>query len=181
MRENHELLGDVVAVDGKAIRSTSEKGKAHSALQILTAYLTESGITLAQRAVHEKTNEIPVFQEMLETLEVNGKTITADAMHCQKETCKKIIKKGGHYCLGLKENQKIFYDDVKLFIENPPRCDSVEVFAAPTEKGHGRIEKRRCHKVCDISWLENRREWAGFNTVFAMEHSVETKHRTTKK
>jgi hypothetical protein len=88
MRENYELLGDIIAVDGKAIRSTSEKGKAHSAPQILTAYLTESGITLAQKAIHEKTNEIPVFQEMLETLDVKGKTITADAMHCQKNLWK---------------------------------------------------------------------------------------------
>ncbi|GHV56318.1 hypothetical protein FACS1894216_20100 [Synergistales bacterium] len=48
MRENFELLGDIIAVDGKAIRSTPEKGKAHSALQILTAYLTESGIRNGQ-------------------------------------------------------------------------------------------------------------------------------------
>jgi predicted transposase YbfD/YdcC len=180
MRENFELLGDIIAVDGKAIRSTSEKGKAHSALQILTVYLTESGVTLAQKSIHEKTNEIPVFQEMLETLDVKGKTITADAMHCQKGTCEKIIKRGGNYCFGLKENQKTFYDDVKLFISNPPRPDSVEVFAAPVEKGHGRVEKRRCYKVHDVSWLENRKEWSALHTVFAVEHIVETKHKTTK-
>jgi predicted transposase YbfD/YdcC len=180
MRENVELLGDIIAVDGKAIRSTSEKGKAHSALQILTAYLTESGVTLAQKSIHEKTNEIPVFQEMLETLDVKEKTITADAMHCQKATCEKIIERGGNYCFGLKENQKTFFDDVKLFIENPPSPDSIEFFAAPTEKGHGRTEKRRCYKIQDISWLENRKEWAGLNTVFAVEHIVETKHKTTQ-
>jgi predicted transposase YbfD/YdcC len=180
MRENFELSGDIIAVDGKAIRSTSEKGKPHSALQILTAYLTESGVTLAQQCIHEKTNEIPVFQEMLEFIDVEGKTITADAMHCQKETCKKIIENGGNYCFGLKENQKTLHDDVKLFIENSPDSDQVEIFTAPMEKGHGRIEKRRCYKVRDISWLESRREWKGLNTVFAIEHYVETKHKTTK-
>jgi hypothetical protein len=66
----------------------------------------------------------------------------------------------------LKENQKTFYDDVKLFIENPPSQDSIEVFTAPDEKGHGRIETRRCYKVRDISWLENRHKWLRFKNSF---------------
>lgn len=180
MRENYECTGNVIAVDGKAIRSTGEKGRAHSALQILTAFLTESGVTLGQKAINEKTNEIPVFQEMLEILDIAGKTITADAMHCQKETCKKIIHRGGDYVFGLKENQKTLYEDIKLFIDNPPSRDSVEVFNAPPEKGHGRMEKRRCFKVPDISWVEDRDEWKGLKTVFAVERVIENKHKTTQ-
>ncbi len=51
--------GDVVAVDGKAIRGTAKEGSLHSALQILTAYITESRIIIGQEAIHEKTNEFP--------------------------------------------------------------------------------------------------------------------------
>lgn len=55
--------GEIVAVDGKAIRSTSNDGKPHSALQIITAYMTaETGLILGQEKIHEKTNEIPTFQ-----------------------------------------------------------------------------------------------------------------------
>ena len=180
MHENAKLFGDMITVDGKAIRNTSQKGKSHSALQILTAYLTECGVTLAQKAIHKKTNEIPVFQEMLETLDVKGKTITADAMHFQKNTCKKIVDRGGNDCFGRKENQKTFYDVVKLFLQNPPNPSDIETFIAPIEKGHGRIEKRSCHKIKNLSWLENRKEWEELNTVFAVEHFVETKHKTTK-
>ena len=57
--------------------------KAQQRQQILTAYLTENGVTLGQESIYEKTNEIPTFQEMLESLDVEGKVITADAMHCQ--------------------------------------------------------------------------------------------------
>jgi predicted transposase YbfD/YdcC len=180
MRENYECTGNIIAVDGKAIRSTGEKGRVHSALQILTAFLTESGITLGQKPIHEKTNEIPVFQEMLEVLDITGKTITADAMHCQKETCKKIIEHGGNYVFGLKGNQKTLYEDIKLFIDNPPSRDSIEIFDAPTEKGHGRIEKRRCFKVSDISCVEGVNEWSGLKSVFAIERTVENKHKTTR-
>ena len=78
--------GEVVAMDGKAICSTAKPGNPHSALQILSAYVTSSGIILGQESIHEKANEIPVFQEMLIYLDIEGKTVTADAMHCQRET-----------------------------------------------------------------------------------------------
>lgn len=76
----------MIAVDGKAICSTAKPGKPYSALQILSAYVTDSGLVLAQEVIHEKTNEIPVFQEMLTCLDIEGKTVTTDAMHCQRET-----------------------------------------------------------------------------------------------
>jgi hypothetical protein len=113
MKENISELGNIIAVDGKAIRSTV-KNK-HPALHILTAYLTESGVTLAQEKY--KTNEIPVFQDMLEYLDIKNKVITADAMHCQKETCDKIIKKKGDYVFALKENQKNLYNDIFLKVK----------------------------------------------------------------
>jgi hypothetical protein len=47
MKEETENLGRIISVGGKAIRSTSEKGRPNSALQILTAYMVESGAVLA--------------------------------------------------------------------------------------------------------------------------------------
>lgn len=105
-------------VDGKAICSTAKQGNSHSALQVLSAYVTGSGIILAQESIHEKTNEIPVFQEMLTYLDVEGRTITADAMHCRRETCRRIIQRKGDYLFGLKENQSLLLKDVQLFFED---------------------------------------------------------------
>lgn len=178
MREHMSEIGEIVAVDGKAIRSTSIKGKAHSALQILTAYCTESGVVIGQEAIvhQDKTNEIPMFQEMLKTLDVKGKTITADAMHCQTKTCEKIVKKGGNYCFGLKENQKNFYEDVKLYFETET---DFEKFTT-CEKHNGRAEKRTCYKFRDIDWLEQRKEWMNLRSVFAVNRIVTTKHGTSQ-
>lgn len=50
-------------------------------------------------------------------LDVAGKTITADAMHCQKGTCSRIMLGKGNYVFGLKGNQKTLHDDVELFIK----------------------------------------------------------------
>ena len=133
MKERADIVGNVIAVDGKAIRSTNVQGKAHSALQILTAYLTESCVVMGQKAIHDKTNEIPVFQAMLAMLDIKGKTITADAMHCQKETCRKIVAKGGDYVFGLKENQKTFFEDVSLFINSSINDESGSLLKFRTE------------------------------------------------
>lgn len=96
MRKHTQTIGDILAVDGKAVCGTSVSVKPHSFLQILSVYATESGLTLAQSSINsdDKTNEIPAVQNLLETLNIEGKTITADAMHCQKKTCE--IIKAGH-------------------------------------------------------------------------------------
>jgi len=169
---------NILAVDGKAIRSTAEKGKANSALQILTAYITGSGVILGQEAIHDKTNEIPVFQEMLKYLDVTGKIVTADAMHCQKETCKKIISGGGNYVFGLKGNHKNLYKSVVSFIENDENYESIEE-CKTIEKNGGRIETRICKKVTDISWLGAKRYWSGLKSVFSVRRIVESKHKTS--
>lgn len=178
MRERIDTLGDVIAIDGKAIRATSKAGKPHSALQILTAYATECGVVIGQEAIHEKTNEIPVFQNMLEYLDISGKTVTADAMHCQKDTCAKIIGKQGGYVFGLKENQKTLHDNVALFFSDKINSDEFESFTA-MEKNGGRIEKRTCVKATDINWLEQRTEWAGLANVFCVRRQTTAKNSTS--
>ena len=90
MQERCGKKGDVIAVDGKAIRSTG-KEYTHRVLQILTAYLTEQGVVLGQEKIDQKSNEIPAFQQMLTYLNIKDKFLTADAMHCQRETCALIV------------------------------------------------------------------------------------------
>ncbi len=64
LRERLGTTGEVVTVEGKAIRSTSHPGKAHCTSQILTAYITATGVVLGQESIPEKMNKIQVFQEM---------------------------------------------------------------------------------------------------------------------
>lgn len=93
--------------------------------------------------IHEKTNEIPVFQEMLAYLDIEGKTVTADAMHCQRETCRRVIQRKGDYLFGLKENQPSFLEDVRLFFEGASTED-LDSFRT-VEKNAGRIGRSsRC-------------------------------------
>ena len=123
--------------------------------------------------VNEKTNEIPVFRDMLDFLDIKGKIITADAMACQKETVAKIIEKECDYCIGLKGNQGTLHKDVQLYFEQMPDQNLYEV-ASTSEKSRDRCEKRICHVFKDISWLEQKPEWRGLKSIIAV-------HRITEK
>ena len=90
-------------LDGKTIKSTDAIRTIEKMMNIVTAY-TDTGISLGQITVDSKTNEIPTVKELIEMLDIEGKIITADAMHCQKETAEKIIAKKGDYVLQLKTN-----------------------------------------------------------------------------
>ena len=114
MRETLGVKGEVLAFDGKTICATAKGNR--KKLHIMTAYITQTGVVLGQRTVSEKTNEIPVMQEMLKGIDLKDKLITADAMHCQKETATLIKKGGGDYIFGLKGNQGILHDETKLYL-----------------------------------------------------------------
>lgn len=152
LRMRFGTAGEVIAVDGKAIWSTAKAGSPHSALQILGAHVTENGMVPAQESIHEKTNEIPVFQGMLTYLDIEGKIVTADAMHCQREPCRRVIQRKGDYLLGLKENQPALLEDVRLFFDHADEKD-IDRFQT-VEKNAGCIEKRTCRKIKDIYWLK---------------------------
>gem|GEM_PF-5983841 len=118
LRMRFGTTGEVIAADGKAVRSTGKAGNPHSTLQILSAYETDNGTVLAREAVHEKTNEIPVFQETLAYLNVEGKTVAAAATRCRRETCRGVIEGKGDYLFGRKEKQTSLPEDVRLFFES---------------------------------------------------------------
>jgi predicted transposase YbfD/YdcC len=68
-----------------------------SPLHIISAHLAELGITIGQKTVEEESNEIPAMRGLLELLSIKGCIIVADALHCQKETAKKVIECNGDY------------------------------------------------------------------------------------
>lgn len=176
MREALGVKGEIIAVDGKTICST-KRSEYKKTLHILTALAIENGVTLGQLAVDEKTNEIPCMMALLDLIDIRGKVVTADAMHTQKDTVFKIIKRHGDYCIGLKSNQCNLFNDIKLYLDDvlTSRLASdreAYISAYTSEKSRERHEKRTCYLLKDISWLENSKEWEGLKSVFAVKREV---------
>ena len=65
---------------------------------------------------------------------IEGVTITADALHCQRETCDLIVQEGGSYCLQLKGNQGDMKADARAFIDD----QETDYMAQFTNCMHGR-------------------------------------------
>lgn len=95
-----------LAVDGKTLRGSGRTdGKP---LQLLSAVTHRLRLTVAQLAIAEKSNEIPAYQPLLETIpRLEGSIVTADAMQCQQEAARYTTQeRGADYLFGLKGNQE---------------------------------------------------------------------------
>jgi predicted transposase YbfD/YdcC len=84
---------------------------------VVSVWIGEHGLTLGQLTREEKSNEIKAVPQLLDSLDVKRDVVTADAMSCQKEIGKKIREKETDYVLGVKENQKGLYEDIKDYFE----------------------------------------------------------------
>lgn len=97
-----------LAMDGKTLCGTEDAYD--RAVHLLSLFDHSTKCLLSQMLVEGKTNEIPAGPELLQTVSLEGRIVTADAMHCQRETCQQIRDRGGHYLLVVKDNQHELYE-----------------------------------------------------------------------
>jgi predicted transposase YbfD/YdcC len=141
--------------------------KYESPLHILSAHLAELGITIGQRTVGEKSNEIPAMQELLELLSIEGCMIVADALNCQKDTAQAIIQGKGDYLFSVKDNQQTLKEDIADYIQDEHLRKTMDVHTT-VEKTSGRIERRTAYSLCDIGWLDGKEEWENLSCIGAI-------------
>lgn len=79
--------GDVIHLDGKAIRSTIEDSQnpKQTFTSIVTAFAKGQSIQAKSFTNGSKKNEISTVQELVKALNLEGMVLTLDALHCQKK------------------------------------------------------------------------------------------------
>ena len=82
---------------------------------MVSAWASKARAVFGQISVKEKSNEITAIPELLELLDIEGTTVTADAMSCQKEIVKRIRENGADYVIGLKENQPTLRNETEEY------------------------------------------------------------------
>ena len=166
-----ELSGrKVIAIDGKALRGTASKSKPNSFVHMVSMWAADTGLTLAQTKVDDKSNEITAIPKLIEMINVDGAVITIDAMGTQTAIAKQIIDNNADYLLALKGNQSSLHDEVENFFDQAEAVDFDDVKHSAyhtTEEGHGRYEERHIYSTEDIEWLpvKERRKWAGLKSI----------------
>jgi predicted transposase YbfD/YdcC len=164
----------VIAIDGKSARGSKDNFHHRSPLHSLHAWSVEEGICLGQLACGEKSNEITAIPQILDLLEIKGSIITIDAMGTQRAIAEKIIENGGDYILAVKGNQGSLAEEIHTTCtRNRPLFDSCVV-----EKGHGRIETRRCEVFEKGLIVDFENRWKNLTTVIKITSTRELPGKT---
>ena len=167
-----------IAMDGKTVCSTKSMSSYEHPLHIISAQLSEMGITLGQVSVEDKSNEIPAVQKLIKDLELHGCMVVADALNCQKETAALIVEAKADYLLSVKENQPTLKEDIETYVQDEALQLTMDK-AQTTEKSRDRIEKRTGYATSDVSWLIQRKEWKNLVSIGAVKTEVESKRGKT--
>lgn len=161
------LEGQLINIDGKKMKGVSPTSTGNEGLYILSAWVSEQEFCLGQIEVDDKSNEIFSIPDLLDKIEIKGSTISLDALGCQTEIAKKIIKKRADYLLALKANQGSLFEEVSEAFDQ----FQGEIHQDKWEADHGRIEQRSCTILDAKSILgpKKLKEWTKLNTLVRVQ------------
>lgn len=158
---------EIINIDGKTLRGSFDKEDDQKAIHMVSAFASNSRLVLAQEKVEEKSNEITAIPNLLDLLFLKGAIVTIDAMGCQKSIAAKIREKGADYVLALKGNHGDLHDDVRTYFEGVNR-ERLAIYS-DIDKGHGRIETRKCAVSTDTKWIEQHSLWRDLRCIIEIE------------
>ena len=160
------LQGETVAFDGKTLRGSFDNASNQSALHSVSAWACGLRMCMALKSVEDKSNEIPAVQQLIDMLDLAGAVVTADAMHCQRETAGKILAKQADFVLMVKGNQEALQVElrqaiIQAFDEQSPDLRRSKT----TEKNRNRRETREVTVLPVPKDSEVFARWPGVKTI----------------
>ena len=156
-----QKTGKKISIDGKAVRSATDKINKGNIPYIVSAFIGELGLSIGQVKVDDKSNEITAIPELLDLIDIEGATITIDAIGTQYEIANKIVSKGGHYALKAKKNQAELLRNIKAQFNsyNNLYGNKDVQYKKTIDKDHGRGEIREYFLVYDTNKIKDKTKW----------------------
>lgn len=154
---------ELVALDGKTLRRSHDRGEGQPALHLVSAFATTAALVLGQEAVGDKAGELSAIPVLLERLAedggLKGAVVSVDAIACNATIAQAIQDAGADYLLAVKANQPTLRREIESVFKDAPSA-SLERFT-DVDKGHGRIEQRDVTVTREIDWLGGDRRFPG--------------------
>lgn len=172
---NTVLPAQQIAIDGKTARRSRDRGTGKAAIQMVSAWASETHLVLAQRHVEEHSNEQTALPVLLKQLELAGCIVSIDAMGCLPKIARQIKEQDGEYVLALKANQGTMYQDVVDLFDDALTtgfADMEHDTHHSVDKGHGRLEHRQYWTISDpacIAYLNAKEAWTGLCSIGMVE------------
>ncbi len=176
------VIDGVVALDGKTVRGSRDGG--NTALHMISAFATGSGLCLGQEGTRGKGHETAGIKALLDTLTLKGCIVMIDAIGCQTEIAQKIVDQRGDYLLAVKDNQENLAKALREFFTEGESSGFGNLPVGQYQtvgKDHGRIETRQHLWVTDLSWLDRsiRQHWPKLAGVGMVERIREINGKTS--
>jgi predicted transposase YbfD/YdcC len=169
VKEISDLVGlRHIAIDGKSLCHSYQHGKGLGMLHSVSAWAAEQHLSLGEVMTDAKSNEITAIPKLLELLDLHGALVTIDAMGCQKEIAKEIVKRGGDYVLAVKGNQPHLLEDIQATVEKAmdgllPE-EQVETYTK-VESNQGKKEERSYVVINNVEQIRDVDQWENLKTV----------------
>lgn len=167
-----------IAIDGKALRGSTEKIRNRKTPYILNVIDTATTLVIAQLPIAEKENEITAIPKLLKLLNIQESLVTIDAVGTVQSVIDTINEKEADYLLTVKKGNPLTYQETKeMFAElgkeneritahhdqtvtYEKQMDSYDVFKT-IEKNRSRMEYRTmqiCHNTDLITLCKKQKE-----------------------
>ena len=172
------LVNKRIMIDGKCLRGTNQGQQGAAAkVYLIRAWVLESGLSVAQESCADKSGELVHLPDLLASLNIEGTTISIDAMGTYPEIAKIIHEGGGRYVLCLKKNQPQAYEEVKKHFDQVggicPETPTAQLSPVPqghsrhetVELSHGRYEQRIVTTTDKLAWFTRDWKWHGLKSI----------------
>ena len=158
-----DIKDKLISLDGKKIKGVSPTSRGNRGLFILSAWVGENRICLGQKKVEDKSNEISAIPDLIDSLDIEGSTVSIDAIGCQVEIAEKILDAKANYLLALKKNQGKLLEQVS----DDFTWQSAKSLDETWEYDHGRYERRVCQIVAakEVLSPDLLAKWTGIKTL----------------
>lgn len=159
----------LIQIDGKTVRGSYTNAAKSNALHIVSAWASQYGLSLGQKATDSKSNELSVIPDVLEMLDLRGAIVTLDALGCQKSIAEKIIDGEGDYIFAVKDNHPKLAEAIEKSFTDAHEAgliDSGFRSKRKTRKTRGR-EEERFYAIAPIDdeLLPLTKHWPGAKSI----------------
>jgi predicted transposase YbfD/YdcC len=179
---SESFKGEVIAIDGKALKGAIEKAGSTTPLHLLHAWAVGQHLLLGQQRVEGAPGEVAAIPELLKRLRIEGAIVTTDANGCTKAVTAAVREAKAHYVLALKGNRGSLHERVKeFFAAQEGRKFRGVATCRSKDKAHGRVEQRIV-RALPFSDGKASSEWCDLKTVVMVDRTrqVQSKKATER-
>jgi predicted transposase YbfD/YdcC len=168
--------GDVVAIDGKSQQGSTQLPIGYQRkpiMHMVSAWAARQRLVLAAVPTERAATEPLQIKEVLDLFELQGATVTVDAIGCRGDGVARAIRaKGAHYLISLKRNAPSLYRYVSRQFEEAERRRWRGVEHSRFEErdqAHGRTERRVVWTMPAVGWRHAHGAWSDLGTIVRVD------------